>query len=110
MRLCVLSGAMISIVRLLEKPGPALYSPECVVGVFSELRLYHVIRSCFGSLVGEPTPERCALSPTGCGDLQRPDIGGLQHPRSTSPLLLPPQGGTLPSLLPSDGTRLAQTL
>jgi hypothetical protein len=26
----VLSGAMISMGRTLEKPGPALYSPECV--------------------------------------------------------------------------------
>ena len=34
----MLGGAMISLwVGLLEKPGPALYSPECVEGVFSEV-------------------------------------------------------------------------
>jgi hypothetical protein len=30
---------MIFMGRLLEKPGPALYSPECVEGVFSEVRM-----------------------------------------------------------------------
>jgi len=33
----VLSGAMISMGRLLEKLGSALYSPECVEGKFSEV-------------------------------------------------------------------------
>ena len=31
----MLSGAMISMGRTLEKRGPALYSPECVEGEFS---------------------------------------------------------------------------
>jgi hypothetical protein len=35
----VLSGTMISVGRTLEKLGPALYSPECVEVVFSEVRL-----------------------------------------------------------------------
>ena len=30
----MLSGAMISMGRTLEKLGPALYSPECVEGAF----------------------------------------------------------------------------
>src|SRR5215203_5408013 len=34
----VFGGAMISMGRTLEKPGPALYSPECVDGKFSEVR------------------------------------------------------------------------
>jgi hypothetical protein len=34
----VLSWAMISMGRTLEKKGPALYSPECVEGEFSEVR------------------------------------------------------------------------
>ena len=33
----VLSGAIISMGRTLEKVGPALYSPECVEYVFSEV-------------------------------------------------------------------------
>jgi hypothetical protein len=33
----VLSGAMISMGRTLEKLGPALYSPECVEVEFSEV-------------------------------------------------------------------------
>jgi hypothetical protein len=37
----VLSGAMISMGRTLEKLGPALYSPECVEGVFSQVRIRH---------------------------------------------------------------------
>jgi hypothetical protein len=41
----VLSGAMISMGRTLEKLGPALYSPECVEGGFSELRRDGVLRS-----------------------------------------------------------------
>jgi hypothetical protein len=43
----VLSGAMVSMSRLLEKPGPALYSPECVEGKFCELRVDGVLRSSF---------------------------------------------------------------
>ena len=35
----MLSGVMVSMGRTLEKPGPALYSPECVEGVFSEVRM-----------------------------------------------------------------------
>jgi hypothetical protein len=35
----VLSGAMISMGRLLEKLGPALYSPECVEVEFSEVQI-----------------------------------------------------------------------
>jgi hypothetical protein len=34
--LAVLSGAMISIGRLLGKLGPALYSPECVEKLFGK--------------------------------------------------------------------------
>ena len=37
--MCVLSVAMISMVRLLEKPGLARYLPECVEGKFSEVEL-----------------------------------------------------------------------
>ena len=36
---------MVSMSRLLEKPGPALYSPECVEVEFSELRRDGVLRS-----------------------------------------------------------------
>ncbi len=47
----MLSGAMISMGRLLEKPGPKRYSPECVEEDFCELRPYRVLgrshmRSC----------------------------------------------------------------
>ena len=41
----VLSGAMISKGRTLEKLSPALYAPECVEGTFCELRLDAVFRS-----------------------------------------------------------------
>jgi hypothetical protein len=41
----VLGGAMISMGRLLEKPGPALYSPECVKEEFCKLRPNGVLRS-----------------------------------------------------------------
>jgi hypothetical protein len=34
----VLSGAMNSMGRTVEKLDPALYSPECVEGEFSEVR------------------------------------------------------------------------
>jgi hypothetical protein len=40
----VLSGAIISMGRTLEKPGPALYSPKCVEGEFCELRNDGVLR------------------------------------------------------------------
>jgi hypothetical protein len=40
----VLSGAMISMGSTLEKLGPALYSPECVEGGFSEVRLEGSLR------------------------------------------------------------------
>jgi hypothetical protein len=33
----VLRGVMISMGRTLEKPGPALYSPERLEGLFSEV-------------------------------------------------------------------------
>jgi hypothetical protein len=39
----VLSGAMISIGRTLEKQGPALYSPECAEVEFSEVRRHGVL-------------------------------------------------------------------
>ena len=35
----MLGGAMISMGRTLEKLGPALYSPECVEGKFSDVGL-----------------------------------------------------------------------
>ena len=37
----MLGGAIISMGRRLEKPGPTLYSPECVEGVFSQVRIRH---------------------------------------------------------------------
>ena len=43
----MLGGAIISMSRPLEKLGPALYSPECVEGEFSEVRLAHrTVASC----------------------------------------------------------------
>src|ERR687897_3719778 len=46
----VLSGAMISMGRTLEKLGPALYSPECVEGKFCELHVNGVLGSSGYSL------------------------------------------------------------
>jgi hypothetical protein len=47
----VLSRAVISMSRLLEKPGPVLFSPECVEEDFCELRHNAVLRSSGASLV-----------------------------------------------------------
>jgi len=38
----VLSGAMISMGRTLEKLGPKRYSPECVEVEFSEVRIQNL--------------------------------------------------------------------
>src|ERR687895_2997931 len=46
----VLRGARISKGRTLEKPGPALYSPECVEGKFCELHVNGVLGSSGYSL------------------------------------------------------------
>ena len=45
----MLGGAMISMGRTLEKLGPALYSPGCVEGKFSDVGLPVVSRSSVGS-------------------------------------------------------------
>jgi hypothetical protein len=48
----VFGGAMISMGRTLEKLGPALYSPECVEGGFSELRIDGVLRRSTKGVLG----------------------------------------------------------